>query len=715
VVILDRMMAKKPDDRYQTARDTAQALLEWLTANGGSAWARMNPAASGASQMYAGQGASGSNVLAGDLAAPSAGDAAAQRTSGGAALAGETRPDGGVLREIPSATPAPSTAAEFAPLQETARDPDLAAFLSHLADEGSTRIAGSGRTPQPDRAEPPPLTGPVEPDLEATLTAAQLSSPVEEIAPQVSEVAWPTTEPISFEPVPEAAPPEFAPTIVAPRLEEEASAPPTAVPVAQAVPATSRPPVAARIATPVRPGKVAVARPVAGVPVAEPVPATAAPAKKPAISRNVLIGGAAAAIVLLAVGGYLVFHRGGSTVPKEKDGGKQSVSKKDRKRKTEKDESEAGPLPERGEYTVGPAGKYRTIGAALAEIKRHPNNKSKKAVQIVKVAGGQTYAERIALDETWPRGIQLVAEPGPPPVLAPSGPDPIVSLRPAKENVQNFHLEGFHLDAAGKDVAVELAEWVPGTQLRRLEITGFAKSGVHINGAQTFGDERERIVLEKVVFRSGVPAAVGALFTQKSSEPRYVRVRQCRFLGPMDGGMRVESGIIGLEISESIFYQTVTGVKFIGEDRMWRDVVFAANTVFENDRGIVFTNMPGPQTTDLGFYNNLFFGSKTADAVVEKDFNERNFLYMYRRSPGGSGYNWTTRPRADPPKHEELPYLFETIGGGFDKQDVTFASVDPASPDFLAPTPTSPQRQVGSVQGLHLKDVGPQVGAIRGK
>ncbi|MGE5191406.1 MAG: hypothetical protein ACM3U2_02820, partial [Deltaproteobacteria bacterium] len=135
-----------------------------------------------------------------------------------------------------------------------------------------------------------------------------------------------------------------------------------------------------------------------------------------------------------------------------------------------------------------------------------------------------------------------------------------------------------------------------------------------------------------------------------------------------------------------------------------------------NDRAIVFTNMPGLQnTTDLGFYNNLFFGSKTADAVVEKDFKERDFLSMYRTSPGGAGYNWTTRPRLDPAKHEELPYLFETLGGGFDKKDVNFVSTDPASPDFLAPAPGSPQRQQGTLPGLHLKNVGPQIGAVRGQ
>src|SRR5262245_19394591 len=62
VAILEKMMAKKAEERYQTARDTAQALFDWLTANGGSAWTKMNPSGGGVNAVPGGQaGASGSN------------------------------------------------------------------------------------------------------------------------------------------------------------------------------------------------------------------------------------------------------------------------------------------------------------------------------------------------------------------------------------------------------------------------------------------------------------------------------------------------------------------------------------------------------------------------------------------------------------------------------------------------------------------------------
>jgi hypothetical protein len=229
---------------------------------------------------------------------------------------------------------------------------------------------------------------------------------------------------------------------------------------------------------------------------------------------------------------------------------------------------------------------------------------------------------------------------------------------------------------------------------------------------QTYGDEKDRNVCDNVVFRNAAPTATGILFTAKTEYPRYVRIHQCRFLGPLESGVRVESDAIGIEITESIFFQTATGVKLQGEERMWHDVVFGANTFYENDRGIVFTSMPGLQSKGFGFYNNLFSGSKTLDAVVEKGFKAADFLNMYRTDPGGSGFNWTTRARPEPAKPEEFNNLFETRGGEFDRKDVAFISNDPASPDFLAPAASSPHRQVGT---LDPKKYGTQIGAIRAR
>jgi len=723
--ILQKMMAKKPDDRYQTARDTSQALADWLSENGGSAWARMNPSLGSSSQVFGGPTGSSSmsNVLSGDLPGSSVSQEAANGATE-APLTDITRPVAAEFVSNPFAEMAAATAAANAPMQDTAGNPELAAFFSHLASEGSTKIARPAAEAPPEApVEAPPETLPEQfepaptitspssefPEFEATISASQFDSPMEELQAQVADVAWPQTETLNFEPAPEApVQDEFPATLLAPQIEEAETFPTATLPVAQAVFPSSLPPVAPRVAAPV-PAQPPVAMPVASIPVAAPVTATPRKAKS---NRPVMIGAASFVLVLLAAGGYFLYGRGG--VSNGKGAGNKPKVAGEKPPKPPKPRK-ATTLPERGEYTVGPSGTYKTIGAALAEIKKHRPNKSQKAVQTIKVAAGQTYAERIVLDESYPLGIQIVAESGTPPVLAPSGSEPVVVIYPSKKEVKYFHLEGFHIDANGKDYAIELSEWVNGTQLKQLEITGFTKAGIHLNGAQTYSDERERIVVEDVVFRNGAPTAVGMLFSQKTEDPSYVQIHRCRFLGPLDCGIRFDCSVHGIDIAESIFYRTTTGVKLSGAERMWKDIRFAADTFFENDRGIVFTNMPVLSTSDLGFYNNLFYGSKTIDAVVEKDFKMSDFLGMFRTTPAGSGYNWTTRQRAEPPKPEELPYLFETRGSEFGKTeaDVQFMSTDPGSPDFLAPAATSPHRQQGTL--LPAAKFGQQIGAVRPK
>src|SRR5262249_2241817 len=227
-------------------------------------------------------------------------------------------------------------------------------------------------------------------EFEATLSASQFTAPIEEFAAPAAEEMWPATEPISFEPAPAPPQDEFPATLLAPADE---AMPTMTLPVAKAILPASKPPVAAPVAAPAT-AQPPVARPVTAIPVAAPV---TAPARKAKSNRPVLIGAASLVLVVLAVGGYLLFGRGAHSSSTAKDSNPSPTKKVTKKKKT----AAESPLPERGEYTVGPSGTYKTIGAALAEIKKHPNNRTtKKAIQTIKGAAGQTYAERIVLDES---------------------------------------------------------------------------------------------------------------------------------------------------------------------------------------------------------------------------------------------------------------------------------------------------------------------------
>jgi serine/threonine-protein kinase len=726
VTVLEKMMAKKPDERYQTAKEAATALLDWLNESGGSTWASMHPAVAGTSQYMGDQTAPGStaNVLSADLApAASRPHAPLLGTAIGAAAetVGPDRSDVGQFLGSHFSGQAAETGGAF-PAPETAEDADMAALFSEIASEATTTISrSSGKRPRP--ASEPTAAIPEPPELINTIDMPDLNAAQEEIgqAPQ-PEFAWPTTEQFSSEPPPVKEQPQFAPTLIA--SEPPASMPPTvlATPVIPAEEADpflafaaeaprAAPPIATPVVAQVAGTSVPIARPVGPAPAAK---AVARRTTKPPTKLPLIVGSAGVLAVLLAVGGYFAFFRTGASGSASNQGqdGKQSAKSKnksqDKKKKSAGSDEKIAEM--RGEFSVGPSAKFKTIAAVLTELKTLKNNKSRNAVQIVKVAAGQTFAERIVIDDSYPRGIQFIAEPGPPAVLAPSGPEPIVVLRSTNSKVENFHLEGFRLDAAGKDVAVELSEWVPGTRLKRLDISGFGKTGVHFYGAQTYGKEDERIVLEAATFH-GAASAVGVQISRKIEDSGFIRINQCRFFGPLECGVLLEANARGIEISESIFADTVTGVKFQGEDRAWNDILIGADTFYRNDRAIVFTNMPATRSRDFQFHNNLFVESKTADAVVEKDYKPADFFVMYRTFPGGSGYNWTTRPQSDPPNPDELVTMFETVDGRRNVGDLQFVSTDPASPDFLAPAPNAPQRQRSTL--LDQKRFGTQIGAVR--
>ena len=392
--------------------------------------------------------------------------------------------------------------------------------------------------------------------------------------------------------------------------------------------------------------------------------------------------------------------------------------KKPPKKKTpEDDESPRKNEPKtaelRGEFRVGPGEKHKTINAALAEIKGLKNHKSRTAVQIVRVAAGQTYAERIQIDEKFPRGIQIIAEPGPVPVLSPSGSEPAVVVSATDGKVENFHLEGFRIDAAGKEFGVLISDWATGAQFKRLEIVNFGKTGIHFHGAQTYGKEDERIIAESIVFRTSSADAVAVRIGKKTENSAYIRINQCRIFGPIECGVSIESDVRGIEISESIFSQTKTGIKFLGDERVLNDILIGADTFYQNDRAIVYTNMPTTRSRDFQYHNLLFVESKSADVVIEKDFQVAAFFLMFRSFPGGIGNNWTTRPAAESPMAGEFNNMFDGVECRRGVSDLQFVSNDPDSPEFLAPSPTAPQRQRATQ--MDIKRFGTQIGAVRGK
>jgi len=236
------------------------------------------------------------------------------------------------------------------------------------------------------------------------------------------------------------------------------------------------------------------------------------PGQKSAIKYPLIVVGTL--LVIVGIGFALSSFWGDDPKPDKKTAaGQQQPKQKQPKRKPKQVPS----LPR--EISVGPQGDFETIGEALARVKEsfRPRNRGDK--QIIKVQGGQTYPERIVIDNSDKSfediRIHLISDGDSPAILAPpSGDKPVVLLK----DVKRFTLEGFELNAGGGKTVVVLSGFLPGTKLRNLKIAGFSEAGLSGIGPTGYGAKNERIVLEKIDFRSSSPNAVGIRFSSLKKE-----------------------------------------------------------------------------------------------------------------------------------------------------------------------------------------------------
>ena len=424
-------------------------------------------------------------------------------------------------------------------------------------------------------------------------------------------------------------------------------------------------------------------------------------------NKNARIGIGAGAVLLIAI---LVYSLMGGKKPPTGAGkpGKKGTTKKtivadDSPPKLKPAARTLGKIKQ--EWVVGSgAGEFKSLREAIENTKKFPND-HRRATQVIKVPGGRTFAERIVIDSSYPPGIQIEVQEGQESILAPGGAEPIVEL---KGNYDRFRLQGFRLDASGKESAIKLSGFLGAAQFKQLKIDGFTRSGIVVEGATAYGTEGEAIMLDGLTLSAANPQATGILFSKGADNPSHVEVRRCRF-SAMQIGAAFETDASFVWVSESLFIKTPVGIKLDGTGRTWRDLEFSNNTFFENDRGILITNMPSSGSSGFGFYNNLFVGLKGPSVIVEQDYKDIAFAGMYNTIGSGVSNNWTDSATAPVPGEVNI---FTASGGRRDVKDLQFVSRDPNSPDFLVPAPTSPHKAVGTI---NPKKFGNQIGALKPK
>lgn len=769
LAIVNKMMQKKPADRFQTSREAADALTKWLAERGDPAWRERYPYLAGGT---------GSDILSKGTPPPVAKPVAQPvvakpvvasptpppaPSKPAAAVATPAKPAAAKPVATPAAAPRPAVAvAASAPKPVVATKPapaPAAAKASPAAPVAPAVVAATAAIAPPAAPAAPPANdemssffaglqtsdaapeAPAFPMIDTSpkkKPAAAAPAPPKPSAPAVAVVAVPTAPP-AVPVVATPAPPPAAPARPAPAPIVAAVAPAAAEPTLVAEPAEatvvmnpqpggfpfpqeeetvaefpdfsfSHAP-APRTATLAPPAQAAV--PVAA---AAPAVAVATPAGKPKKgkkgpsinlvdllqqNRKLVIYAVSGLALLVVV--WIAWGIFGSTAPTPNKPLKKGTKPKAIVKPKPEDEEEEVQEPEpakaapqkvgrgmlrRRAIDVGPGKKFSTIAQGLADAKLHAGEMSSSptAMQTITIAAG-TYAERIVVDGTL-KHVRLVVPEGEA-ILSPADAGPAIEIK----GVEKFEIEGFRVEAAGKEVGIQLSEALEGTKLKRITVNGFTKNGILAIGAIAYN---KRLQIENITLRPGNAEAVGIRLNQ----PSNIDLIGCRLIGPMATGLQIDSSAMYTTVRESIFSETVAGVKFTGSSQL-RQIVFANNTFYKNAQGIVFEEQPLPGTSDLAFYNNLFAQVQGPEVQVKKDLKLDAFGAMLRTVGAGAANNWSDRNAPVAAGGDPTDYwpIFETnLGGKRGGVEFKFASADPTSPDYLAPTADSPQKTAGQVE-----------------
>lgn len=414
------------------------------------------------------------------------------------------------------------------------------------------------------------------------------------------------------------------------------------------------------------------------------------------IGNGMIIGLSVAAVAILGliVVAVLLFS-GEAEKPAGNGGDEGKTARNPTSKKGKATPKAAAPRAKKLLKVGGPESEYETIAAALQYVQSHHEDYrgSGRRVQVtIEVLGDATYAESIVIDgskQSWPTGIAIVNSGLGLATLAPAGSDPIIRLH----QVEYVQVRGFHLQAAGRPVAIVLAGGQDRVQLQQLTVEGFSRSGIRAEGVA--GEPSQDVLqLQDLLLKAGNPQAVGLQFTRGVYPTANVKVHRCRVIGPLAVGIQLDDNVSSMVIQESIIQGAQVGLQLAGKNRTWKRVRMENITFFQVTRGIVFEQMPGENSEGVVISRNLFAEQRGPECVVENGYNELNFSRMMSANRS-IAQNWSSRQEEANGElgERELMLPNPKPQRGI---SVKFSSADPGSPEFLVPQPGVIRGHVGA-------------------
>jgi hypothetical protein len=236
------------------------------------------------------------------------------------------------------------------------------------------------------------------------------------------------------------------------------------------------------------------------------------------------------------------------------------------------------------------------------------------------------------------------------------------------------------IDAAEHETAVDVGEYLYGTSLDGVKITGFTKYG--LVGKDVSGLLDKEFVITNTRFETSGEAAV-AIRLEAAETLADVTIQKSLFIGPLASGIQIETESYAskIQIRENRFFECESAIQFQGA-ASWVSVVVSNNTIVAGNSGILFARQPGGETTGLIIRRNLFAGVKGPELRVISGFGSEG----WKSATGGMTQGNVT----DRSSIGTSPGAIDLAAAGGNRlsEKIVFKSLEPGSDDFL--TPKSP-------------------------
>lgn len=731
MALLNKMVEKKPEDRFQTAAEVAEACRNWLNENATEEWRQrhvipVRGTGSGTRLPLPPRDLrSDSSALAGsviDSALQRGSTVFPERTAGTAAddssatKISQNRTGSSKVRAPVEITAAPAVApvAQVTP-------PEMARTVVPVAAPMAAPVVAPIAMPVAQPMVAPPVAKPVLPvAAPVAMPVAPVAQPISVPATPVAPVAQPVVAPVAVASAVSFPPPDEVADVSGPKFPFSHEAPTANEPV---VPETAEndllsmfaessesvaesQPAMAPVAADSEPTVAEWSPPVLSEAEAEvesepqdfesltsdepftkssvrpPKPASAGVGKSPKLFA--LIAG-----VLVLVGGTAFWLTRGSSG--------QGESKTAQKTKKAAGSSANGTAKKDKTHDiaikVGRGGDFDSIGRALYSMienrSEHEQEANGKPLRfIVSVSGGQPFEESFVIDETFPGELVLKSESDRKVKLVPSGTDPAVTIKGARHvTIENFFIDLF----PPKDRGILISGSVPGCRIKNCVISGAGRTGIELANAQG-GERTDAISIEGVTFQNASPEAVAILLAKGDGKTgsEHVLIQRCRFISSMAAAVFVESSVNSLTIRNCAFSRTTNGVRFSGANVL-KNVAIERCSFFEaTNAAILFDDMPAGGSEELRWRDCLFAGVKKTELMIAKNYDAQKFDGLVSVEKPVAN-NWSDRAGAKLGAGERDP-LGE---GGQRVERIEFASVDLRSDLYLVAKPSSPYKTAG--------------------